>query len=408
MQHGLCRMNILYIWDGDYPWDIRVDKVCTSLQKEMHKLHIICRNLKRNLLTDSYNGATLHRLPYLPAWLGSLNNFFSFPAFFSPVWLLRIYNVAKSQHCDCIIVRDLPMALAGILIAKLTHVPCILDMAECYPEMLRCAWKFEKLSLSVILVKNPWYADIVEQIVMKYISHVWVMIEESKERLLRLGVDVKKISIVSNTPIVERFEELHLPARNDNLYHMIYVGLLNPSRGLDTVLDAIFLYIKKSADFHFTIVGSGKHEDFLKNKVKELQLERFVTFLGWVRNEDVPRLIAKSDVGIVPHHNCGHWANTIPNKLFDYMASGKPVIVSDVAPMKRIVDQVGCGRVYQDYNPINLSDIMLELNNTELRQQLANNGMAAIKNQYNWATEEIVMFSSINSLVSQRLMVAGL
>ncbi len=76
-------MNILLIWDGDYPWDIRVDKISTSLAKKGHLVHIVCRNLKRQSLTDSYNGAIIHRLPFLPRWLGLLNQVLSFPAFFS-------------------------------------------------------------------------------------------------------------------------------------------------------------------------------------------------------------------------------------------------------------------------------------------------------------------------------------
>jgi glycosyltransferase involved in cell wall biosynthesis len=390
-------MNILYIWDGDYPWDIRVDKVCTSLHKNGHKLHIVCRNLKRKPIKESYKGATIHRLFFLPKWLGVLNNVLSFPAFFSPVWLLRIYYVAKNQQCDLIIVRDLPMALAGLLIAKIIKVPCILDMAECYPEMLRCTWKFEGISLKNIFIRNPALADIIERIVMKYISHVWVMIEESKSRLLRLGVEDKKISIVSNTPIVERFQYVEKTKQQSNKYHMIYVGLLNPSRGLDTAIDAVFHYVQLNSKFHFTIVGSGKAETTLKSKVEKLNLQNHVTFLGWVNNEKIPNLIATADVGIVPHHNCSHWASTIPNKLFDYMVSGIPVIVSDVVPMKRIVDTIDCGRVYEDYNPKNLCDVISELSDQELRQELSKRGRSAVEENYNWTKEEKILFSSIDS-----------
>lgn len=391
-------MNVLFIWDGDYPWDIRVEKVCTSLQNDAHKVHIVCRNLKREPLTDSYKGATIHRLPFLPQWLAFLNKAFSFPAFFSPLWLWRIFQVAKNKQCNCIIVRDLPMALAGLLVAKILGVPCVLDMAECYPEMLRCTWKFEGFSIKNFFIRNPVCADVVERIVMKHITHVWVMIEESRERLLRQGVPADKISIVSNTPVVDRFVESLDANKSDDMFHLIYVGLLNPSRGLDTVIKAVKRYVKLNKRFHFTIVGSGKAEERFKHMVKELELESYVTFLGWVDNAKVPDLVAKADVGIVPHHNCSHWANTIPNKLFDYMASGKPVIVSDVFPMKRIVESVECGLVYKDYDTNGLCDVFVKLANVDIRKNLSLNGKEAIKNKYNWAREEKIIFSSINNL----------
>lgn len=394
-------MNILYIWDGDYPWDIRVAKVTTSLQVNKYNICIVCRNIKRSPLVDSYGGVTIYRLPYLPKWFGNLNNAFTFPAFFNPVWLWKIYQVARMNRCDCIVVRDLPMALAGLVVAKILKIPCVLDMAECYPEMLRCTWKFEGISIKNILVRNPWAADLVERIVMKRITHVWVMIEESRDRLLRMGVDKNKISIVSNTPILRNLVISKSFDKKENIYRMVYVGLINPSRGLDTVIDAVSFYSKKNYNFHFDIIGTGKAEKKLKEKVKEMKLNHFVTFWGWVQNENIPNLIANADVGIVPHHDCEHWANTIPNKLFDYMASSKPVIVSNVAPMRRIVEMIGCGMVYEDYNPEQLCSVISELSNPHVRAEFATKGRSAILEQYNWKNEEKVMFDSLEKIKKQ-------
>lgn len=395
-------MNIIYIWDGDYPWDVRAEKVCNSLQKNSHLVAIVCRNQKRRATFESCGGIEVYRLPYLPRWLGSTNNFISFPAFFNPFWLLRIFHVARITHCECIIVRDLPMALAGLVIARMLKAPCILDMAECYPEMLRCAWKFEGVNFKNIIIRNPWIADLVEKLVIKCISHIWVMIEESRDRLLRMGVDQQKISIVSNTPAKNKFFCEKASNINTHVYRMIYVGLLNPSRGLDTVLNAISLYIQKNSCFHFLIAGTGKAEKALKLMVDELNIGNFVTFLGWVNNEYIPELMASADVGIVPHHNCGHWANTIPNKLFDYMASGKPVIVSDVAPMKRLVNDIGCGRVYKDYDLEDLCRVIDELSDPSLRQCLAAKGVNAISQNYHWEREEKTMLESLCKVFEQR------
>lgn len=395
-------MKILFIWDGDYPWDIRVEKVCKSLHKGGHEVHMVCRNIARKPLDDTYNDIILHRLAYLPNWLGDLNKAFTFPAFFSPIWLWRIYREAKSNRCQLIIVRDLPMALAGLWIAKLLKIPCILDMAECYPEMLRCTRQFEGRSIKNVFLRNPILADWIEKKVVMNVNQVWVMIEESRDRLVNMGVPEDKVWVISNTPEIDRFKLAELTTDTKRIindeYRMIYVGLLNPSRGLDTVIHATFKYVKTNPNFKLMIVGRGKVEKELKLLVNELKLSKNVEFLGWVDNKLVPDLIAQSDVGIVSHHKCSHWDNTIPNKLFDYMASKKPVIVSNVLPMQRIVNMTNCGRVYQDYNDTDLCNVIDDLSDPTLRAELAQNGINEIVSKFNWEREEDTLLNAIKCL----------
>ena len=390
-------MNILFVWDGDYPWDIRVDKVCTSLIAAGHKLHIACRNLARKPVTDTFNGANIFRLPVLPNFMGRLNDAISFPAFFSPFWLWHLYRTAKKQQCQLIIVRDLPMALAAIWVARWLKVPCILDMAECYPEMLRCTWTFEGKSFRNYFLRNPKLADRVERSVMRQIDEVWVMIEESRERLIAMSVPKEKVKIISNTPVITRFESTSQPNnKTNNIYRLFYVGLLNPSRGLDTAIKAVAQYVKKNPEFEFIVVGKGKAEKHLRQLTVDLGVENCIKFLGWIDNKEIPRLIANSDVGIVPHHKCSHWDNTIPNKLFDYMAASIPVIVSNVTPMARIVEETQCGLVYMDYNEDSLVAALDQLSNPELRNTLGKNGQNAVQEKFNWVREEKVLVQAVN------------
>ena len=390
-------MNILFVWDGDYPWDIRVDKICTSLIRAGHKLHITCRNLARKPVKDSFNSAEIYRLPALPKWMGPLNDALSFPAFFSPFWLWHLYRTGKKQQCELIIVRDLPMAMGAIWVARWLGVPCILDMAECYPEMLRCTWKFEGRSFRNYFLRNPRLADWVERSVMRQIDEVWVMIEESRDRLIAMSVSKEKIRIISNTPDISRFASTaQSRERADSIYRLFYVGLLNPSRGLDTTIKAVAKYIKKNPDFEFIIVGNGKAERQLKQLVAELGIERWIKFLGWIDNTKIPQMIANSDVGIVPHHKCSHWDNTIPNKLFDYMAASKPVIVSNVTPIARIVEETKCGLVYSDYDDDGLVMVLDRLSKPELRYELGRNGQRAVSERFNWVKEEKELLLAIN------------
>ena len=59
-------MKICKIWDADYPWDIRVEKVATSLSMAGHSVHLVCRNLDRRVRVEHNGTFTVHRLPAVP------------------------------------------------------------------------------------------------------------------------------------------------------------------------------------------------------------------------------------------------------------------------------------------------------------------------------------------------------
>ncbi len=393
-------MKILFCWDSEYPWDIRVEKVCHSLIKAGHTIHLVCRNQRDLPREELYKGIRIHRIASLPKSFGLVNAAFTFPAFFSPVWLWRLQQVAHQEQCDLVIVRDLPMSPAALWVGRSCGIPVILDMAECYPEMLRCAWEFEGFRISNVFVRNPRLADSVERFVLRRVEHVFVMVEESRARLLAMGIPAETISIVSNTPDQQRYPQSE-PEPRDGELRVFYVGLLNPSRGVDTMLDAAKHL--KSAQFsvRMQIVGSGKHAQALRRRADALKLQEQVEFSGWVENVRVPAMIAAADVGIVPHYACKHWNTTIPNKLFDYMAAGKPVIVSDASPTARIVHETGCGLVYPSHDARALADAIRQMRDPNLRRFLGQNGYSAVQRRYNWQNDEAVLIAIVNRYASR-------
>jgi glycosyltransferase involved in cell wall biosynthesis len=231
------------------------------------------------------------------------------------------------------------------------------------------------------------------------------MVEESKKRLLAKGVNDNKISIVSNTPVLERFQKARKTFPGTIKQHqgkliLLYVGFLNFSRGLDMVIKSLNHLKNINKDFFLVMLGTGTAEEYLNKLVVKLALDDYVAFEGWIDNKIVPEYISSSDICIVPHYKCNHWDNTIPNKLFDYMATGKPVLVSDVTPMKRIVKETNCGLVYENKNIASFVDQLKKLQDDNYRMVLGQNGMNAIKKFYNWNHDSQRMWESINKVLN--------
>jgi glycosyltransferase involved in cell wall biosynthesis len=74
----------------------------------------------------------------------------------------------------------------------------------------------------------------------------------------------------------------------------------------------------------------------------------------------------------------------MPNKIFQFMMLGKPVIVSSVRPMKRVVDDARCGLVFNVGDEKSLADTIIQLENKKVRDELGENGKKAVEDRYNW------------------------
>jgi glycosyltransferase involved in cell wall biosynthesis len=401
-------MRICLVYQEDYPWDIRVEKVANALSNAGHEVFLVCRNESRSLRYQEQDDIKISRLPALPQIFGRLNQMINFPAFFNPLWLLAISRCVKRNKIDLIIVRDLPLALTAIAVGKFYKIPVLLDMAECYPELLRCLWKFGRYKFSNLFVRNPYLADLVEQISIKNTDHIFVVVEESKERLLAMGVGPERISIISNTPPLNKFvprSELHDVKGLNTDIRMIYVGLVTRTRGLDTVLEGLSYFLKDyGIPVSLTIIGTGEAEDEYKGLAKSLGINKWVQFKGWLDNTSVPPYILSSHIGLVPHHICGHWDHTIPNKLFDYMASGLPVLSSNTRAASRIVQETECGLLYEDFNPKSFSSRLMELTNESKRLELGENGRKAILKKYNWEIESKELLKVITTFERDQML----
>jgi len=120
-----------------------------------------------------------------------------------------------------------------------------------------------------------------------------------------------------------------------------------------------------------------------------------VEFLGWLEYRQALGVLTRCDVGLVPHHATASWQTTIPNKLFDYMSLGKPVVVSDARPTARIVTEERCGVVFRDRDPASLAEAIVALTDPTARVACGDRGRAAIQRRYNWEAEERRLHAAI-------------
>ncbi len=393
-------MKICKIWDADYPWDVRVEKVCESLIEAGHEVHLVCRNQRRQQRLERQGQLNIHRLPALPRVLDSVHKLANSPFPVNPVWIQTNGSVIRQNSIDLILVRDILLAFPGVILGKIFGIPVVLDMAENYPAMLQDRLKYTPTSLLGRLARNPIQARIVEWLCLRMVDHIIVVVEESQERLVRAGLSPDRLSVVNNTPRRNQWGPRQTRGRDaeEEGLALIYLGNLDGSRGIDVTIRA--LRNLKDQDFLATlsVIGEGPNLDEFRAMARQLEVSDRVTFTGRLPFSRVQDFVDRSDVGLIPHYATDAWNTTIPNKLFDYMASELPVIVSDAKPMARIVREERCGMVFIDRDPYDLARCVKGLVDPVVRKQMGQCGQTAIRRRYNWDHDSRVLVKTLETL----------
>jgi glycosyltransferase involved in cell wall biosynthesis len=387
----LTIVRVLYVWDAEYPWDVRTEKVCLALARAGHEVFITARNLRQQPLTEARPEGTVVRL--------APGRRKSFPAFFNPFWRSHLRRMIRQHRIDLVMVRDLPLAPTALYAAR-QRIPVVLDMAENYPAMMRDIWTDGRARWSDNLVRNPRIVAAVERWVLKRLDHVITVVEESSDRLVSLGYPRERTTVVSNTPPLARIGPLKPRIASEPL-RVVYLGLIEGHRGIGTTLEAAALLQQAGVRFHLDVVGDGRDFDLFTARAEQLKLAKgAVTFHGRLAHADAITLFGQAHVGLVPHEARESWNTTIPNKLFDYMAAGLATISSDAVPAARVVRATGCGLIFRSGNAAELADCIRQCLDLETWGRFRRAGQDAIRTYYNWERDTMALLRVVTDVAA--------
>lgn len=380
-------LRILYVWDAEYPWDVRTEKICRALTEAGHQVVITARNRRGDARREVRPEGVVERLPAGPR---ILRHAWSFPAFVNPVWLAHLGRLIRRHAIALVVVRDLPLAPTALMAAR-GGMPVMLDMAENYPAMIQDIWTDGRQRPLDVLVRNPRIVAAVERWVVRRMAHVLTVVEESRRRIVELGVAEHRVSVVSNTPPRTRIATLS-PERRDPPVRLIYLGLLERHRGIGCTLEAAALLQQAGVSFHLDIVGGGRDAALFRNQADALNLTASsVTFHGQVQHHEALDLVSRAHIGLVPHLATASWNTTIPNKLFDYMAAGLAVVSSDAIPAARVVRETGAGVVFRSGDPHDMAARLRDCCDEAAWDRFRRAGQAAIQSRYHWEADTQVL-----------------
>lgn len=377
--------------------EIRVTKFAASLTMAGHEFLVLCPGEAGQPSSDHFvHGGIQRFVP--PRWMGRVGKRLFSPLPISPLWLMWLRAKFKAKSLDLVIVRDLRLALPVILAARFCGIKAILDLGEHYPGMMEI---MGKQKLSHYIIRNDRLIRWLERISVRMADAVWVVVDEN---MRRLNPYAKQIQVINNYPVSDGNSQgkacSHRAwSRTGEPVKLVSLGLIDSIRGLDLAIEAFEIVDRDLGNVQFVIYGDGEFRPILEQMVEALCLKNKVIFGGWVSSEDVKyELMADGDIGLVLHKVCDLTNHTIPNKLFDYMSVGLPIVATHLAPVEKIIKQEDCGVcVDEDAVEIALSLIKL-IREISRRRQMGLNGQKAIINRYRWSTEALKISSEVTRM----------
>jgi len=137
--------------------------------------------------------------------------------------------------------------------------------------------------------------------------------------------------VIRNVPWLRTTEPIKSPDKNAERF-ILYQGALNEGRGLETLIEAM-----KGIDMPLYLAGEGGLSRSLRQQVKAAGLSGKIHFLGYVKPQALSTLTAQAFIGYNVLENKGlNYYYSLPNKFFDYMHAGVPILTNDFPEYRRI------------------------------------------------------------------------
>lgn len=288
---------------------------------------------------------------------------------------LRVLRAARRERGDVCHFHDPELMWVGILL-KLGGTKVVYDVHEDVPKQI---------------MGKHWIPEAVRPLISRA---VW-LVEQATARIID-GIVAATPSIAEKFPaakttVVQNFPEAAFahrdghetpwPQRGDAF---VYTGGLMAIQGAREMAQAFDLLPEGMTG---TVAGTF-HPPELEAEVAALPGWRRVRFQGQVPRPEVVAAMRNARAGVVLNHPTVNYVDAYPTKMFEYMASGLPVVCSNFPLWEGIVRDAECGIAVDPRDPQAIAAALRSLaDDPERAQRLGENGRRAIAERYNWETE---------------------
>jgi glycosyltransferase involved in cell wall biosynthesis len=381
-------MHILYMVQyfnsPDDPGGSRAYEFAGRWAAQGHRVTLLAGNLNHKTLstiatpTPTPAGVTLVRVPTYNRIRGSyakrIANFVSY----AMAATLRALTV---RGVDVVYASSTPLTTgaAGWLVAALKRARFVFEVRDLWPESAIVAG----------VLRRGWFVRTIERVERFLYARADTLValsEGIRAGIVERGGAAERVVLVPNGTDDWTIDQPIRPAADFPLdtsryFVCTYVGALGRWNSLETLLDCARLL--EGSRVRVLIVGDGDHRDALRQRAAALGLTN-VVFHGAIPKKQVLEYLAVSHASVLCTWRDPFLGTVLQNKIFDYMAAGRPVVAAAQGELAALVEAAGCGWVTQPEAPEELARVLLDLSTADpqLLARVGAKGRAFVERHY--------------------------
>ncbi len=346
--------------------------IAQILAENDHKVWVITNNIKGEKYPQNKNIKIITVLPILE-YKGGLPPKFSDNIQFVINAIRKGKNIIDSERIDLIHSNNFSPAIAGSFLSfmkKKPHITTIFDIFSLYEKDFWKKWtkQTDVSYLNAILV--PWF----EKILFKLrFNAIHTISDESKKDIIKM----KTSKPIYNIPPTITEE----PPLNSKIipFQFAYVGRLVFYKNLEIIIKASQIVSSAYPDYKLIIVGDGPHRISLEDLTRKNNLEKNISFKGYLSAEEKTRIISESNALLFPSLIEGFGL-----VILEAFAQNRPVLVSNIPPMSDIVEDQKTGYAIDPHDEKKWAEKIIHLiKEPEISQKMGENGYKILKEKYN-------------------------
>lgn len=358
---------------SDIVTDQRVQKECNTFHKMGYDVLLLGRKSKNTFL--------LNELPYKVI---RFPNLFRRGPLMYLVFNVQLFFYLLFKKADVLWANDLDTLLPNFIISRLKNSKLVYDSHEYFT-----------LSVYKKTSKKIW--ELLENFLFPRLKNVITVnnsIKEVYEKKYKIP-----ITVIRNVPYKsikkESDKNVKLPTEKKILL-MQGIGL-NENRGAE---EAVFTMQFLPDDFNLYFIGSGTILNKLKQMVHDLNLSDKVTFIDVLPYNQMMEYTRQCFLGLIfekidftDQHKFA-----LPNKFFDYIKAGTPVLSSKAVEIKLIIEKYRVGDFINSFEPAEIAKKIIEISNNEEAYNLWKDNTVKASEDFNWENEEKILINFMSHL----------
>lgn len=357
---------------NDLVTDQRVKKTCDTLAQLGFDVLCVGR-IKHDSLPLPARNYRMHRMKLM---------FEKGPLFYME-YNIRLFFFLITHRAGFLFSNDLDTLLPNFLVSKIRHIPLVYDSHE-------------------------YFTETPELVNRKFVQGVWKTIERMIFPRLKDVITVNdsiagmffehygiKVNVVRNIPAKPEIltSSISTPDLAGRLPVILLQGAgINIQRGAEELVEAM-QFVDNA---RLLIIGGGDVVEQLKHNAKVLQLEEKITFLPKMPYEKLGQYTAQASIGLTLDKDTNiNYRYSLPNKLFDYIHAGVPVLASPLVEVKKIVDTWQVGETISSHEPKAIATKINEMLSDRQKLDFYRENCRKAAEILNWENEKKVLIQII-------------